>query len=158
MVVPHLQQKIDGNMKKIVFCLLSAFIFTASQAQILNPVRFDYSAIKKGNNLYEFHIKSMIEPKWHLYSVKNPEGGAQATVLKINNVKNIGALVEKGKMKTGYNKEFGVNEKYFENSVDFVQLVKLNPGAKKIAGTIEYMVCNDKQCLPPKEVEFKIKL
>ena len=145
-------------MKKFLFYLLSLFIFTASNAQILNPVRFDYSVVKKGNNLYEVHIKSIIEPKWHLYSVKNPDGGAQATVVKIRDVNTVGSLVERGKMKTGYNKEFGVNEKYFENGVDFVQVVKLNPGTKKIAGTIEYMVCNDKQCLPPKEVEFKIKL
>ena len=145
-------------MKKVLFYLLSLFIYTAANAQILNPVRFDYSVVKKGNNLYEVHIRSTIEPKWHLYSVNNPEGGAQATAVKINDVKTVGSIVERGKLKTGYSKEFGVNEKYFENGVDFVQVVKLNPGTKKIAGTIEYMVCNDKQCLPPKEVEFKIKL
>ena len=145
-------------MKKVLFSLLSVFIYIAANAQILNPVRFDYSVVKKGNNLYEVHIRSVIEPKWHLYSVKNPEGGAQATVVKINDVNTVGSLVERGKMKTGYSKEFGVNEKYFENGVDFVQVVKLNPGTKKIQGTIEYMVCNDRQCLPPKEVEFKIKL
>ena len=145
-------------MKKIIFYLLSAFIYTTSSAQILNPVHFDYSVIKKGNNLYELHIKSFIEPKWHLYSVNNPDGGAQATVVKINDVSKVGTLVEKGKLKTGFSKEFGVNEKYFENSVDFVQMVRLNRGANKIAGSIEYMVCNDRQCLPPKEVEFKIKL
>jgi thiol:disulfide interchange protein DsbD len=145
-------------MKKIIFYFLSVFIYTTSSAQFLNPVKFNYSAVKKGNNLYELHIKSVIEPKWHLYSVTNPEGGAQATVVKIKDVKSIGALKAKGNLKTGFNKDFGVNEKYFENTVDFVQLVKLNPGDRKIAGTIEYMVCNDRQCLPPKEVEFKIKL
>ena len=145
-------------MKKIIFYLLSVFIYTSSSAQFLNLVKFNYSAVKKGNNIYELRIKSLIEPKWHLYSVKNPEGGAQATVVKIKDVKPIGALIEKGKLKTGFNKDFGVNEKYFENTVDFVQLVKLNPGDRKIVGTIEYMVCNDRQCLPPKEVEFKIKL
>ncbi|MEP6616129.1 MAG: protein-disulfide reductase DsbD domain-containing protein [Ginsengibacter sp.] len=151
-------QRKTANMKKLILSLFTAGIVMVSSAQILNPVRFDYKAVNKGKNIYELHIKSLIEPKWHLYSVKNPEGGAQATVVKIHDVNSIGSLVEKGKMKSGYNKEFGVNEKYFENSVDFVQLVKLSPGARKITGTIEYMVCNDKQCLPPKEVEFKIKL
>jgi hypothetical protein len=37
-------------------------------------------------------------------------------------------------------------------------LVKVNSGAKKISGNIVYMVCNDKQCLPPKDVAFDIKL
>ena len=35
---------------------------------------------------------------------------------------------------------------------------KLKPGNKKITGTVTYMVCNDRQCLPPKDVEFKIKM
>ena len=70
----------------------------------------------------------------------------------------MGSVKENGKLKTTFEKEFGVNQKYFESSVDFVQLLKLKPGNKKITGTVNYMVCNERQCLPPKEVEFKIKM
>jgi len=145
-------------MKRLIFTLITLFFLSASQAQILNPVSFNYSVVKKGADLYEVHVKAMIEPKWHIYSVKNPDGGAQPTEIKINDAKSIGAVKEKGKMKTAFEKEFNVNQKYFESSVDFIQLVKLKPGNKKITGTINYMVCNDRQCLPPKEVEFKIKI
>jgi len=145
-------------MKKIFFTLLALFVILGSYAQILNPVIFNYSVIKKGNDLYEVHVKAMIEPKWHIYSVKNPEGGAQATEIKINEGKLMGSVKEKGKLKVAFEKEFNVNQKYFESTVDFVQLVKLKPGNKKITGIINYMVCNDRQCLPPKEVEFKIKI
>ena len=144
-------------MKKILFTLITLLIIATSYAQILNPVTFNYSVVKKGNDLYEVHVKAMIEPKWHIYSVKNPEGGAQATEIKINDAKVVGAIKENGKMKTMFEKEFNVNQKYFESSVDFVQLVKLKK-SDKITGTINYMVCNDRQCLPPKEVEFKIKM
>ena len=145
-------------MKKLFFTLVTLFFICASYAQILNPVIFNYSVVKKGNDLYEVHVKAMIEPKWHIYSVSNPDGGAQATEIKINDGKPVGTIKEKGKMKTEFEKEFGVNQKYFESAVDFVQLVKLKPGNKKITGTVSYMVCNDRQCLPPKEVEFKIKM
>jgi thiol:disulfide interchange protein DsbD len=144
-------------MKKIFFTLIAVLLISASYSQILNPVQFNYSVVKKGKDLYEVRVKALIEPKWHLYSVKNPEGGAQATEIKINNVQTVGAIKEVGKMKTAYEKEFRVNQKYFEKSVDFVQLVKLK-NLNKITGTISYMVCNDRQCLPPKEVEFKIKI
>ena len=144
-------------MKKLLFTLVTLFTITASYAQILNPVTFNYSVVKKGNDLYEVHVKAMIEPKWHIYSVKNPNGGAQATGIKIKEGKIIGALKENGKLKTIFEKEFNVNQKYFESSVDFVQLVRLKKGYK-ITGTINYMACNDRQCLPPKEVEFKIKM
>ena len=100
----------------------------------------------------------MIEPKWHIYSVNNPDGGAEPTKIKVNEGKSIGAAKEKGKLKTVFEKEFKVNQKFYEDAVDFVQLVKLNAGDKKITGNVTYMVCNDRQCLPPKEVEFKIKL
>lgn len=145
-------------MKKIIFTLCAFCFAVVADAQILNPVTFNYSVVKKGNNQYEVHVKAMIEPKWHIYSVRNPEGGAQATEIKINEGSAVGAVKENGKMKTLFEKEFGVNQKYFESIVDFIQVVKLKPGNKKITGTINYMVCNDRQCLPPKEVEFKIKM
>jgi thiol:disulfide interchange protein DsbD len=145
-------------MKKSIFTLLAITCLSVSYAQILNPVTFNYSVVKKGNNVYEVRIKAMLQPKWHIYSVTNPEGGAQATEIKINDGKVVGTVKEKGKMKTAFEKEFGVNQKFFENSVDFVQLVQLKPGNKKITGTVNYMVCNDRMCLPPKEVEFKIKM
>ncbi|MEP6468050.1 MAG: protein-disulfide reductase DsbD domain-containing protein, partial [Parafilimonas sp.] len=136
-------------MKKIFFTLLSFFIITVSFGQILNPVKFSYAAVKKGGNQYEVHIKTSVEPRWHIYSIYNPDGGAQATALAFTNGKAVGKTKETGKLKTIFEKEFNVNQKYFETNVDFVQTVKVEPGAKKVTGTIEYMVCNDKQCLPP---------
>ncbi len=40
-------------MQKLFFTLLFAVIIQYSFAQILNPVKFTYTAIKKGNNQYE---------------------------------------------------------------------------------------------------------
>jgi len=145
-------------MKKLFFTLFALVTIIGSYAQILKPVTFNYSVVKKGTDMYEVHVKAMLQPKWHIYSVKNPDGGAIATELKIIDGKVVGAVKEKGKLKTSFEKEFNVNQKYFENSVEFVQLVKTKPGSNKISGSINYMVCNDKQCLPPKEVEFKIKI
>ncbi len=145
-------------MKKIIFTLLAAFIIHASFAQILNPARFTYSSVKKNNNQYEIHIKASVEPKWHIYSIYNPDGGAQPTALAFSNAKIVGKAKEMGKMKTIFEKEFKVNQKFFEQNVDFVQTVKVSPGTKKVSGTIEYMVCNDRQCLPPKTVAFDITL
>lgn len=144
-------------MKKIIFTLLVIFTAHAGFSQILNPIKFSYSAVKKGKNQYEVRIKTVLDPKWHIYSVFNPEGGAEPTVVKITGSR-LGKTKEVGKLTTVYDKEFGVNQKYYESAVDFVQLVKTTPGTKKLTGSIEYMVCNDRQCLPPKELAFEIKL
>ena len=145
-------------MKNLIFTLAGLFFLNASFAQILNPAKFSYSAIKKGSNLYEVRIKTMLEPKWHIYSVKNPVGGAEPTAIKLKDGNTVGAVKEKGKLKTVYDKEFQVTQNYYESTVDFVQLVKVKPGSKIITGNIVYMVCNDKQCLPPKDVAFNINL
>jgi Thiol:disulfide interchange protein DsbD, N-terminal len=145
-------------MKKIIILVISSFIVSASFGQILNPVKFSYTTVKKGNNQYEVHIKTSVDPKWHIYSIYNPDGGAQATALTFTNAKSIGKAKEAGRMKTIFEKEFNVNQKYFEQKVDFIQTVKVEPGTKKVSGTIEYMVCNDRQCLPPKTVAFDIAL
>ncbi|MDQ6845120.1 MAG: sugar transporter [Bacteroidota bacterium] len=143
-------------MKKITFTLVLAVIIQYSFSQILNPVTFSYATVKKGNNQYEVHIKTSVDPKWHIYSISNPEGGALATTISFNNAVKVGQVKETGKLKTTFEKEFNVNQKFFENKVDFVQLVKLLPGNKKITGSIEYMACNDRQCLPPKKIPFEI--
>ncbi|MEO8415154.1 MAG: protein-disulfide reductase DsbD domain-containing protein [Ginsengibacter sp.] len=145
-------------MKKIFFTFLPALIIHSSFGQILNPVKFSYSTVKKSNNQYEVHIKTAVEPKWHIYSIFNPDGGAQATALNFTTGQSVGKAKEAGKMKTVFEKEFNVNQKFFESNVDFIQTVKVAPGTKKVSGTIEYMVCNDHQCLPPKTVAFDIAL
>ena len=143
-------------MKKIFFSFLSLIIIQTSFGQILNPVSFSYSTVKKGNNQYEVHIKTTVDPKWHIYSANNPEGGALPTVVAFANAIKLGAGKEIGKPKVIFEKEFNVNQKFYEDKVDFVQLVKLLPGNKKISGSIEYMACNDRQCLPPKKTSFEI--
>lgn len=145
-------------MKKIFLAFALMTVGFAVNAQILNPVKFTYTAKKTTANQYELHIKANIDTKWHLYSTVNPDGGAEPTVINFTAVEKVGKIKEKGAMKTIFEKSFGVNQKYFETTVEFIQVVKVKPGTKKVQGSVEYMVCNDKQCLPPKEVAFEISL
>ena len=43
-----------------------------------------------------------------------------------------------------------------KQKVVFKQKVKLNKAATVVKGKVEFMVCDDKQCLPPSEVMFSI--
>jgi hypothetical protein len=55
---------------------------------------------------------------------------------------------------------FGVDVWYYKDKVDFVQIVKLKkPGVKtSLSGTVEFMACDESQCLPPEEIPFEIEL
>ena len=71
----------------------------------------------------------------------------------------VGSVMEKGKLIEKHEKVFGVDVMYYNNEVDFVQMVKVKGNIDtNIRGTIKFMVCNDNQCLPPKEIHFQLLL
>ncbi len=48
---------------------------------------------------------------------------------------------------------------YFSNQVQFIQNFKVKNGIKTtIYGSVEYMVCDDEMCLPPKKENFEVKI
>lgn len=70
-----------------------------------------------------------------------------------------GTPKEKGKIESKYEEVFGIDVKFYNGTVDFVQIVKLKKNVKTtVSGTIEYMVCNDKECMPPQTISFSVKL
>ena len=53
----------------------------------------------------------------------------------------------------------GVEVYQFSNKVDFVQVVKLKNAVKTtVSGSVEFMTCNDEECMPPKKQPFSIAL
>jgi Disulphide bond corrector protein DsbC len=68
-------------------------------------------------------------------------------------VKELGNLVNK------YEEVFELTLQYFEGKVDFVQTVRLKTKVKtNLSGSLEYMACNNSQCLPPATVPFSVIL
>ena len=125
-------------------------------------MKWNYSTKKIGDKTYEIHITAALQDGWHTYSASTPEGGPLPTAISFT--KNpllviVGKTMEEGKMQQKYEEVFGIDVKYFSNKVDFVQVVKLKHNVKtSLNGTVEYMVCTDKECLPPAKVPFAIAL
>lgn len=147
--------------KNILFLFFLLKVFNA-WSQPLIPVEFTFSAKKISVNTYEVHITATLENNWHTYSQTTPSGGPVPTVIMF--VKNplvelVGKPKEIGKLEQHYEKIFWVDVKQFSDKVDFVQTVKIKKPIKtNISGTIEFMVCNDKECLPPTTNKFSIAL
>ena len=129
-------------------------------AQILNPVHWNYSAKKIGAGQYILHMTARIDPGWHLYAQDAGEGPVPTSFKFDDNsgTKFTGKVREVGKLLKQFDKNFNSVLKYYENKVDFVQYVSVEAGTKSVKGTLEYMVCDDHQCLPPKDVDFEISL
>ena len=145
-------------MKKILFIAVAILLSTQLHAQILTPVKWSYGFKKTGKVEAVIFIKATIDEGWHLYSQTVKDGGPVKTTFSFPASK---AYTLVGKMQeptpiTRYEKVFSMNVSFFEKSVIFQQKVRLKTGQATVKGTLEYMTCNDKQCLPPETVEFSV--
>jgi thiol:disulfide interchange protein DsbD len=131
-------------------------------AQLKNPVKWTYSAKKINPTTYEVHLKATIDPGWHIYTLDHSSDIGIAT--SVSFTKNplaelTGPTKATGKPVKLKDPSTGEMVKFYENTVDLVQTVKLKSAVKtSIAGTLEFMACDDKQCLPPKEQTFTVSL
>lgn len=149
-------------MKKLLLLIILFSITGAGFAQFKDPVKWTYTATKKNDKVYELTYTAIIEKPWHIYSQTTPKGGPVPTkfVYKTNPLATItGIPQENGTLISKHEEVFDVDVKYFDNKVTFTHTVNLKSAVKtNITGTIEYMVCNESQCLPPKKVSFDLKL
>jgi DsbC/DsbD-like thiol-disulfide interchange protein len=149
-------------MKKIIYTLLFTIITGVVSAQIKDPVSWTFEAKKKTADTYEVVLSASIQGKWHIYSQNTGKGGPIPTKVnfKANPLLNItGAVKEVGKVEKIYDEIFQTDVLYLSNKVQYVQTVKLKGKVKtNITGTIDYMICDDTQCLPPAKKTFDIKL
>lgn len=148
-------------MKKLlVFAFICLALPALVSAQILNPVHWNYSAKKIGTGQYILHLTANIDHGWHVYAQDAGEGPIPTSFKfdKKPGIQFTGKVREVGKLQKEFDKNFKSVLKFYENKVDFVQYVKVNPNTKSVKGTLEYMVCDNRQCLPPKDIDFEINL
>jgi thiol:disulfide interchange protein DsbD len=148
-------------MKKLVFASIFMFIVNIGFAQVENPVNWTFTATKISAKQYELHMSAAVDGNWHIYAQDAGEGPEPTSFTFVKNplVKLDGKVKEIGKLESHYDANFKSTLKFYNEKVDFVQKVNLKSTANTvIKGSVLFMVCNDKRCLPPKEIPFSIKL
>jgi thiol:disulfide interchange protein DsbD len=149
-------------MKKIYFFFILLTAGFVSQAQSFKQVKWNYSVKRISDKTFEVHMTASINGNYHLYAQNvGVEGPAPTTFNFVKNplIRLEGGVKEEGKMIKKFESAWSGNVNYFEKTVDFVQLVKLKANIKTMfSGKIEFMVCDDKQCLPPSEVDIKVPI
>jgi len=144
---------------------LFIFIFligSVTNAQIHNPVTWNTSVEKINDSEFNLLITAGIEAGWHLYSQDVPEGGPIPTSIKIpvddSKYQLIGS-VQEGEGHEEYDNVFNMDIKYFESQAVFKQKIRLLSNEKlTINGVLEFMVCDDTNCLPPTEVDLTFEV
>jgi len=148
-------------MRKILFIAIGTLLVFNLSAQIKDPVKWTAVSRKKANG-YEVVLTAVLPKSWHIYSQTTGEGGPVPTNFKFTKNPLLtfdGGVKEIGSVKENYDKLFETKVKYFGDKVDFVQAVKVRGNVKtNVNVTVEYMTCDDSQCLPPTKKTFNVSL
>lgn len=143
----------------LAFVLVTLYPFIAS-AQIPDPVKWSFTSKKITSKTYELHITATIDSDWKLYAQEAGEGPVSTTIKFAKNplAATSGKVKEQGKLIKQFDPQFDAELKYYQNSVVFVQTVTLKGKSTSIKGSVEFMVSDSHQTLPPKKVDFAIKV
>ena len=149
------------QMRKLIPVILLIVIAAGAKAQLNNPVMWSYTAKKIADKTYELHFTATINANWRLYG-QGPGATGMEPTTTISFIKNPlvsfeGNMLEVGKPEAYYDKNLRSVLTYYNRSVDFIQKIKLRSAiATVVKGTANYVVCNDRSCLPPKDAPFSI--
>ncbi len=153
----------NRSMEKFFTAIVFLFVSVAAFAQSGTKVKWDYVVKKIGDKKYEVRMIANIQPGWHLYS-QTQSADAIALPTTINFAKNpllvvSGKPKEVGKVTDAFDKATQSRSRFYSNKVEFVQIVTVKSAVKtSLSGDVEFMVCDDKQCLPPDKAKFSVKL
>ena len=146
-------------MKKILLILIALMSFNI-QAQIFNPVKWTTSVEKVSDSQFDLVAKATIENHWHLYSqfLGGDDGPIPTTFSfkdSLNTFQLIGKTTE-GEGHTEHDKVFNMVIKYFEKEAVFKQRINLLTDKELVLNeVVNFMVCDDSNCLPPTDVNLK---
>ena len=130
------------------------------QAQMVNPVHFSSQLKELGGGEAELVFNATIDPGWHVYSTGlGNDGPISATfnAVKMDGAETVGKLQARGKEIKQFDKMFGMELRYFEKAVTFVQKIRFTKPDYDIDCYVEYGACNDESCMPPSEATLKKK-
>ncbi len=149
-------------MIKRLFSLLTLGLITLNlTAQVLEPVKWSFSHNLLSNGEAELVFTAKIDPHWHLYAqYLPPENYSLPTRFEFDSligVELIDTVLELSVVTEEFEEMAGAVSRYFSNEAVFKQKVKITGHPAKVTGLIDYMTCDDAQCIKlDKEFSFSL--
>ena len=147
-------------MKNILVAILTLISVIAS-AQIFDPVSWEFTQHQLSDNEIELQFKASIDDEWHIYSQFIEGDGPVPTEFTFTSEGGYELIngVTEGEPIEEFDPNFDMILKYFGHEAIFTQKIKVTSSIDfKFEGNVYFMVCDEKQCLPPEEVEFSFEI
>ena len=146
-------------MKAILAVAIALLLNLSALAPIENHVKWGYVAKRTGPTEAIIFLKATLDDGWHIYSQHIEEGGPTKTAFTFvpsKNYKLDGKTIEP-KAVAKFDRYFKMKIGSFEKEVVFQQKIKLkSQAAPTVKVKLEFLVCSNKNCLPPDEATFNI--
>lgn len=112
-----------------------------------------------GGAEYELRFEAAIPSSFHMYDMGPYEGGPNPTVIKLSpeaGVELVGSVEQRTKPHRYFDQMFGMEIGTFSGKALFTQRVRLTAAQAKVRAAIEWMICDDKSCMPPSDTELTL--
>ena len=114
-----------------------------------------------GDNAYRIVLEASIPQPYHMYDMGPYEGGPNATAIVFT--PGDGVTLEGGVQQLStphryYDTTFGMEIGTFSGKARFAQRVKLSVPESSVKARIEWMLCDDRSCMPPDDTEMTIAI
>lgn len=129
---------------------------------IQKPVKWTFRSEKKAEGQYDIIAEAVIGDSWHVYAPGvHHDPGPIPTTLTVNS--DAGVTMEGNVREEGSNRHeehdayFKMKLVTYEHDLRLTQSIKAGSSGN-VTGSLEFMSCNSKSCLPPEYLEFNIDL
>ena len=139
-----------------LFFIISVLGFSQNP---LKPVVWSTTYVEKSDTEGEIIFTALIDKKWHIYSQRPTDVGPIPTSFTVTPSADFELVgkVEEEQAHEEYVAAFEAKVFVFSNQAVFKQKIKLkNQKSFTIKTSLEFMTCNDVQCLPPATLEFQV--
>ncbi|MGE4586945.1 MAG: cytochrome c biogenesis protein CcdA [Mangrovibacterium sp.] len=144
----------------VVLAGLFAFVFQ-SFGQVREPVKWTFRSEQNGAEV-KLIFKAAIAGNWHLYDLSLPDGGPVSTSIVYEDSSRFepaGELQKHPEPTEIFDQTFQMRLRYFSREAELVQTIRLKTTDPLVLrGYVEFMVCDDTNCLPPAEADFAFYL
>ncbi|MCR4592919.1 MAG: thioredoxin family protein [Bacteroidaceae bacterium] len=146
--------------KHIVFFMFFVCYTISCVAQLQSPVKFTVQQKKISDNTLEVEFVGKVDAGWHVYGTDIADGGPTRTELTLEKtvgLKPEGKLRATGSLHRAMDELFDMEVSYMEGTAKFAQKFTITEPKYEVEGYLTYGACNDQNCMPPTNVEFKFE-
>ena len=130
---------------------MATLLATTATAQIQDPVKWDISSQKTGENEYQISFKAKIDNGWHIFAQYLPKGNyslpTKFSFEQLTDAELVDTVHELSNVVEEKDEIAGAMVRFFCNEAVFAQTIKVTGPAPTVIGKIEYQTCSDEMCV-----------